>query len=82
MSGAHAAPPRAPPPASVAIPIKSSSVWDRITNWASENKAIVYTITGVAVVVTGAGVVYYLNDSVSTTNLTAISCCPKRKEKK
>jgi mitochondrial import receptor subunit TOM70 len=42
----------------------SSSVWDRITTWASENKAIVYTIAGVAVVVTGAGVAYYLTDSV------------------
>jgi import receptor subunit TOM70 len=42
----------------------SSSVWDRITTWASENKAVVYTIAGVAVVVTGAGVAYYLTDSV------------------
>ncbi|KAJ5336361.1 hypothetical protein MYU51_012275 [Penicillium brevicompactum] len=41
----------------------SASVWDRITNWVSENKAVVYTIAGVAVVVTGAGVVYYLNDN-------------------
>jgi import receptor subunit TOM70 len=41
-----------------------SGVWDRISTWASENKAVVYTIAGVAVVVTGAGVVYYLNDSV------------------
>jgi import receptor subunit TOM70 len=42
----------------------SSSLWDRITTWASENKAVVYTIAGVAVVVTGAGVAYYLTDSV------------------
>jgi import receptor subunit TOM70 len=42
----------------------SSSVWDRITTWASENKAVVYAIAGVAVVVTGAGVAYYLTDSV------------------
>lgn len=41
-----------------------SSVWDRISAWASENKAVVYTIAGVAVVVTGAGVAYYLTDSV------------------
>lgn len=40
------------------------SFWDRISTWASENKAVVYTIAGVAVVVTGAGVVYYLTDSV------------------
>jgi import receptor subunit TOM70 len=41
-----------------------SSVWDRIATWASENKAVVYTIAGVAIVVTGAGVAYYLTDSV------------------
>ena len=41
----------------------SLPVWDRLTTWASENKAIVYTIAGVAVVVSGAGVVYYLSDS-------------------
>jgi import receptor subunit TOM70 len=51
----------------VAVPVSaSSSTWDRITSWASENKAVVYTIAGVAVVITGAGAVYYLNsDSVS-----------------
>ncbi|KAA6414076.1 MAG: mitochondrial precursor s import receptor [Lasallia pustulata] len=41
----------------------SSSVWDRLSTWASENKALVYTIASVAVVVTGAGVVYYVSDS-------------------
>ncbi|KAI0473083.1 mitochondrial precursor protein [Xylariaceae sp. FL0804] len=49
-----------PPGATAAVPVESS-VWDRFTNWASENKALVYTVAGVAVVVTGAGVVYYLN---------------------
>ena len=41
-----------------------SSVWDRISTWASENKAVVYTIAGIAIVVSGAGVAYYLTDSV------------------
>jgi len=41
-----------------------STFWDRVSTWASENKAVVYTIAGVAVVVTGAGVAYYLTDSV------------------
>jgi import receptor subunit TOM70 len=41
----------------------SSSVWDRITTWASENKAIVYTIAGTIVIITGAGAVYYLSDA-------------------
>ena len=48
----------------IASSTPSSSVWDRITTWASENKAVVYTIAGVAVIVTGAGVAYYLTDSV------------------
>ena len=41
----------------------SASIWDRISKWVSENKALVYTIAGVAVVVTSAGVVYYLSDT-------------------
>jgi import receptor subunit TOM70 len=55
----------------MAIPVDApSSTWDRITSWVSENKAVVYTIAGVAVVVTGAGVVYYLNsDSVRLPSL-------------
>ena len=43
----------------------SSSIWDRVTLWASENKAVVYTAAGVAVLVTGVGVAYYLSDSGS-----------------
>lgn len=39
----------------------SSSLWDRISTWASEHKGIVYTIAGVTVVASGAGVVYYLS---------------------
>lgn len=68
-------------------PSSSQSVWDRITNWVSENKAVVYTIAGVAVVVTGAGVVYYLSDSKKPSG-GAPSSTPKksknqrRKEKK
>ncbi|OAA57690.1 mitochondrial precursor protein import receptor tom70 [Cordyceps fumosorosea ARSEF 2679] len=54
--------PSIPPVRPVAVPVSApSSTWDRITSWASENKAVVYTIAGVAVVVTGAGAVYYLN---------------------
>lgn len=41
-----------------------SSVWERISTWAADNKAVVYTVAGVAIVVTGAGVAYYLTDSV------------------
>lgn len=47
------------------LPSQTSSLplWDRISQWASENKAVVYTIAGVAVVISGAGVFYYLSDS-------------------
>jgi mitochondrial import receptor subunit TOM70 len=42
--------------------LPSQSSWDRISKWISENRVIVYTIAGVAVVVTG-GVVYYITNS-------------------
>ena len=55
-------------PAPVSIPVNGSSAttpppsfWDRASTWVSENKAIVYTVGAVAVVITGAGVVYYLS---------------------
>lgn len=70
------------------LPAQSSqSVWDRISNWVSENKAVVYTIAGVAVVVTGAGVVYYLSDSKKAGGTPSPSTPKKsknqrRKEKK
>ncbi|KAK3942326.1 mitochondrial outer membrane 72K protein [Diplogelasinospora grovesii] len=51
-----------PPATPVTLPA-DSSLWDRISTWVSENKAVVYTIAGVAVVVTGAGAVYYINKS-------------------
>ena len=34
-----------------------------MTTWASENKSVVYTIAGVTIVVTGAGIVYYISSS-------------------
>lgn len=59
----------------------TSSVWDRISNWVSENKALVYTIAGVAVVVTSAGVVYYLSDSSSPAARSSITATEKKKAK-
>lgn len=58
----------------------SASVWDRISKWVSENKALVYTVAGVAVVVTSAGVVYYLSDS-SKTAKAAPAPTEKKKSK-
>jgi hypothetical protein len=57
--------PSMPAGSPVAVPIDhNSTVWERISTWVSEHKAVVYTVAGVAVVVTGAGVVYYLNNAV------------------
>lgn len=52
----------------------SSSIWDRVSTWASDNKAVVYTIAGVAVVVTGAGVAYYLTDAVCSRDMVKLAC--------
>lgn len=58
------------PPAKIALDTTSLTLntsslplWDRISAWASENKAVVYTIAGVAVVISSAGVIYYLSES-------------------
>lgn len=59
----------------------SLPLWDRLSKWASENKAIVYTIAGVAVVVTGAGVIYYRSGS-QTSDSESISEEKKRISKK
>lgn len=50
-------------PEPIAINASSSPLWDRVSNWVSENKAVAYTIAGTAVIVTSAGVIYYLSDS-------------------
>lgn len=60
----------------------TSSLWDRITTWASENKAIVYTIAGTAVVITGAGVVYYLSDSRQGKSTTSTEKKKSKKERR
>ena len=60
----------------------SSSVWDRLLTWASQNKALVYTIAGVAVVVTGAGVVYYVSDSRKNAQTGAAAAEEKKRASK
>jgi import receptor subunit TOM70 len=47
-----------------------SSLWDRISTWVSEHKAVVYTIAGVAVVVTTAGAVYYVRNGPSQVSFS------------
>ena len=59
----------------------SSSLWDRISTWASEHKGVIYTIAGVTLVVTAAGVIYYVSDSGSSPKQQE-SSGGKRKSKK
>jgi mitochondrial import receptor subunit TOM70 len=76
MSGESISVNAVPPPGSSSTPL-----WDRVSAWASENKAVVYTIAGTAVVITGAGVVYYLSESRKSKQGASISE-EKRKSKK
>lgn len=64
------------------ISASSSSLWDRITTWASENKAVVYTIAGTAVVITGAGAVYYFSDSRRTRDTSSTEKKKSKKERR
>ncbi|KAG5993538.1 TOM (translocase of outer membrane) complex component [Claviceps spartinae] len=75
--------PSMPPPRPVAIPLDApSSTWDRLTSWVSENKAAFYTIAGVAVVVTGAGAVYYLNSDSKPKSDSAPKLSKKERRKR
>lgn len=81
---ANAAPlPNSPGPFPVGVPAQqSSSLWDRITNWASENKGTVYAIAGVTLVVTAAGTIYYLSDSNKEAASPGATSTNKRKSKR
>ena len=56
-----------------------SSLWDRMTTWISDNKAVAYTIAGTVVVVTSAGAIYYFSTQKPPTPSTPTE---KRKSKK
>jgi import receptor subunit TOM70 len=55
--------PLGPGPFPVEIPVEqgTSGLWDRLTNWAAENKGVVYTIAGVTLVVGAGGAIYYMS---------------------
>ncbi|KAF2503122.1 mitochondrial precursor proteins import receptor [Lophium mytilinum] len=73
--------PREPRPIPlVEIPAPPSSLWDRLSTWASEHKGVVYTIAGVTLVVSAAGTIYYLSDSGKGASTPGSP--PKRKSKK
>lgn len=65
MAPVNAPAPQGPGPFPVQIPADTSnSLWDRLSNWAADNKGVVYTIAGITLVVGAGGVVYYFsNDS-------------------
>lgn len=54
------------------------SLWDRLSTWVSENKAVAYTIAGTVVVITSAGAIYYF----SGQKTSAPSPSEKKKSKK
>ncbi|KAF2260461.1 mitochondrial precursor protein [Lojkania enalia] len=83
MSANAATLPSSPGPFPVEIPEPArSSLWDRITNWASEHKGIVYTVAGLTLVVTASGVVYYLTDSRKDGTAPGTTSTNKRKNKR
>jgi import receptor subunit TOM70 len=60
---ANPAAPLGPGPFPVTLPpAGTSSLWDRISSWASEHKGVVYTVAGLTLVVGAGGAIYYLTD--------------------
>lgn len=77
--------PNSPGPFPVQIPVEpgTSSLWDRLSNWASENKGVVYTIAGVTLVVGAGGAIYYLSsDSRQDGSATAGNKRKKQRDRK
>lgn len=62
----------------------TSSSWDRLAQWVSENKAVAYTVAGVTLVATGGAVYYYTSSSSkpSGPSVTRPSKKERRKLKK
>jgi len=63
------------------IPSAPPSFWDRASRWASDNKAAVYTIAGVTVVVS-AGAIYYYSSQPSPSSGPTAERKQARKDKK
>ncbi|KZM19023.1 P-P-bond-hydrolysis-driven protein transmembrane transporter [Ascochyta rabiei] len=72
-----------PGPFPVGIPEPgTSSLWDRLSSWAAENKGVVYTVAGVTLVVGAGGALYYFNSSDSSTDASAPGAANKRKKQR
>ncbi|KAK4453823.1 mitochondrial outer membrane 72K protein [Podospora aff. communis PSN243] len=75
-------PPAAPFPPTATVTTADPSLWDRVSTWVSENKAVVYTIAGVAVVITGAGAVYYIRSGSDNKESKDVGSRPSKKERR
>ncbi|KAI9827322.1 MAG: TOM (translocase of outer membrane) complex component [Phylliscum demangeonii] len=75
----HPVVPVVPEGASLSPP---SSLWDRLSTWAAEHKVAVYTVGTIAVVATGAGVVYYLSEAQKPGRSNEHNVGEKRKSKR
>ncbi|OWY44876.1 mitochondrial precursor protein [Alternaria alternata] len=84
MAPVNAPAPQGPGPFPVQIPVDTNnSLWDRLSNWASENKGVVYTIAGITLVVGAGGAVYYFsNDSRDSAADTAANKRKRQRERK
>lgn len=84
MAPVNAPVPQGPGPFPVQIPVDSNnSLWDRLSNWASENKGVVYTIAGITLVVGAGGVVYYFsNDSKGDSGADTSAAKRKRQRER
>ncbi|KAJ4349429.1 TOM (translocase of outer membrane) complex component [Didymosphaeria variabile] len=76
---ANPAAPVGPGPFPVTLPpAGSSSLWDRVSSWASEHKGVVYTVAGLTLVVSAGGVIYYLSDDKKDTGSPSPSSNKKK----
>jgi import receptor subunit TOM70 len=59
----------------------TSSSWDRLAQWVSENKAVAYTVAGVTLVATGGAVYYYTSGSSRPSSGGSVTK-PSKKERR
>jgi hypothetical protein len=76
--------PLGPGPFPVQIPVEqgTSGLWDRLTNWAAENKGVVYTIAGVTLVVGAGGAIYYMSSDSRQDGASAGNKRKKQRDRK
>lgn len=70
-----------PVPINAAAASASSSLWDRVTSWTSENKAATYAIAGTFIVFAG-GSIYYFSDSSRTKRAVSTEKKKSKKERR